>query len=230
MRKNEAFPSNYLGKEDVQTPIVATCGSVAMGMIKGEHGEDNKPVMTWQEQHIKPLILNNANWATLEDAYGSDSDMWRGKPIEVYADPNVMFGTKRVGGVRLRLPTRVQTGNPSGPVVWGWADAEAAAKAAGIPREELLAYLKSQGLMSWKPDVHTALVQALILAKKNPTEEPLDFGAVEEKLPDNPFGKKAPDKYPENQEADSVHNQAPPTEVDEHAQVAPRRSKKQKAG
>lgn len=103
MKRSQVFPSTFLGKDDVPHPIRAVIRDVVVQKVKSEHGEEDKPVMLFTDEVLKPMILNNTNWAVCE-AYGDDSDLWRGHPVEIYLDPNIMFGSKRVGGLRLRLP------------------------------------------------------------------------------------------------------------------------------
>lgn len=114
MKRNHAFPGNYLAKDDVADPITAVVGTVNLEPVKCEHGDEHKPVMRFRNDQLKPLILNLVNWQTIEDAYGDDSDAWIGKPIEVYCDPSVMFGGRRVGGVRVRIPKQAPT-RPQAP-------------------------------------------------------------------------------------------------------------------
>lgn len=103
MKRSDAFPSRYVSKDDVATPITARIDTVRFDTINGDKGDEDKPVMYFRDG-VKPMILNNTNWMTVEEAYGQESDDWTGKPVELYLDPGVMFGGKRVGGVRLRIP------------------------------------------------------------------------------------------------------------------------------
>ncbi len=51
------------------------------------------------------LLLNKENTRTLIEMFGTqETDDWVGREIEVYYEPNVTFGGKRVGGVRVRPP------------------------------------------------------------------------------------------------------------------------------
>jgi hypothetical protein len=102
MKRSDAFPSRYISKDDVQNPIVAVIDTVRFDTIKGDGGDEDKPVVYFRDG-VKPMILNNTNWMAIEDAYGAESDDWTGKQIEMYCDPGVMFGGKRVGGVRVRV-------------------------------------------------------------------------------------------------------------------------------
>lgn len=104
MKINQAFPSKYLSKEDVKEPKVCVIESVAIDELDGDDGKENKPTVYFSNE-VKPLILNRVNWMTIADLYGEDSDTWKGNSIEAYCDPSIMFGAKRVGGVRVRKPT-----------------------------------------------------------------------------------------------------------------------------
>lgn len=105
MKMNEMFPSNYLKKEDVSHPITATIRDVITEEVSGDHGKESKPVIRFNGS-VKPMILNKGNGELLCSLYGDDSLAWHGKSIELYMDPNVMFGGKRVGGIRLRAPSQ----------------------------------------------------------------------------------------------------------------------------
>lgn len=123
MKMSEMFPSNYLKKEDVATPTRATIRNVIQDEISGDGGKELKAVLNFVG-NLKPMILNRGNATTLEEAYGDDSDAWHGKTVEIYVDPSVMFGGKRVGGVRLRIPS---TGHNSGGAVielWDVSDGQ----------------------------------------------------------------------------------------------------------
>ena len=66
-----------------------------------DKNEDIKWVMHFED--AKPLILNATNINRCTQAFGTNqSEAWAGKQIIVYADPDIEFGGKIVGGVRLR--------------------------------------------------------------------------------------------------------------------------------
>jgi len=108
MKRNDAFPSRYISKEDVVEPTTFTIADVAMDVLEGDEGQKSKPVMYFTDEDAKPFILNGTNWLTIEGAYGDDSDTWAGKTVTLFNDPSVMFGKKRVGGVRVRIPGNSQ--------------------------------------------------------------------------------------------------------------------------
>ena len=110
MKRNEALPSNYLGKEDFPKPCLAQIAHVEMEDIKSERGVERKPVLhimgpSYDVDVARGVILNGTNWDVLEEIAGeSDSDAWQGVQIVIYVDPNVKFGARRVGGIRIRAP------------------------------------------------------------------------------------------------------------------------------
>ena len=57
------------------------------------------------------LILNKENNRTLIEGFGTDeTDDWIGRTVEAYYEPDIQFGGKRVGGLRLRLPQNDEAG------------------------------------------------------------------------------------------------------------------------
>lgn len=160
MKRNDAFPSKYLSKEDVEPPITATIEDVGMEKFDGDKGEEYKPVMTFRED-VKPCILNNTNWGTIEEAYGEDSDNWAGKRITLYCDPNIMFGKKKTGGIRIRI-------NKPAPVAAAEVQpltldqAKVALEVAGIPLSSLIDRLHGQGHKGYSPTRDSGTVRDMI--------------------------------------------------------------------
>lgn len=107
MKMNEMFPGKWLKKEDVPVPTTATISRVSREEVNADNGgKEMKVVMAFAEAHLKPMILNIGNATAVTELYGDDSANWLGKRVEIYTDPNVMFGGKRVGGLRLRAPSQ----------------------------------------------------------------------------------------------------------------------------
>lgn len=50
------------------------------------------------------LVLNVENSRTLIEGFGDETDDWIGRTLEAYFEPNVTFGGKKVGGLRVRVP------------------------------------------------------------------------------------------------------------------------------
>ncbi len=153
MKRSEAFPSQYLSKDDVSAgPIRRTIADVQMQTIKGDTGEEDKPVMVFAEAGSKGMVLNNTNWETIAVAYGDDTEAWKGQAIELYLDPGVMFGAKRVGGVRIRVPGSRAATKPtpsSAGKFWTLAAAVAECASRGISKDQLGTKMKSLGFPAW---------------------------------------------------------------------------------
>lgn len=101
MTRGQAYPSKYLSKEDVMTPVIATMDFAQTEEFENDSGKKAKPVLYFADE-TKPWVIPNCSWMEIEALYGTDSDDWKGKQIELFCDASVMFGNKRVGGVRCR--------------------------------------------------------------------------------------------------------------------------------
>lgn len=106
MKCADAFPSNYLAHADLPRPLSATIAKLVIEQLRSPSGLKKRPVLYFAkvagEPHAKPLILNKTNWRIIEKAHG-DSDLWPGRPVEIYWDPSVCFGKEQTGGVRVRV-------------------------------------------------------------------------------------------------------------------------------
>jgi len=99
------FPSKYLSKDDLEKPEIFTIDTVELDEVRTEEGKtEEKPILHFTDDESKPLILNRTNAEYLAECFGLDSDTWGGKVIELYVDPSVSFGKKRIGGIRVRIP------------------------------------------------------------------------------------------------------------------------------
>lgn len=99
----EMIESKFLKKEDVDPPVLVTIDRVAQNNVAMQ-GAD--PEMKWCLYFLeldKPMVLNSTNIHLAGSACGSDdTDGWMGKQIVLYNDPNVSFGGKLTGGIRIR--------------------------------------------------------------------------------------------------------------------------------
>ena len=108
-----------MGKDDVSSPVIATIDKVVGEMVgQGAEAEERR-VAHFREKNVKPLIINSGNWQVIEAISGQpDDENWGGTVVEIYVDPNVSFGGKRVGGLRVRessktaQPTQSVTATP----------------------------------------------------------------------------------------------------------------------
>jgi hypothetical protein len=98
------LPSKFLKKEDCEPAILLTIA----GVRQDEVGTEDEPEQKWTmlfEEDVKPMVLNSTNLQLMSKIFSSDnSDDWIGQKIVCYSDPNVSFGGKLVGGIRVRAP------------------------------------------------------------------------------------------------------------------------------
>lgn len=102
MKIGQMLESKYLKKEDVDPPKLLTIvGFDKVNIAREDEAPDFKWLMKFQE--VKPMVMNSTNLQLAAHALGSDdTDHWIGKKIVAYNEPNVSFGGKLVGGIRLR--------------------------------------------------------------------------------------------------------------------------------
>lgn len=106
MKRSDAFPTKYLSKDDIKMPTIGVIENVINETLGSGDDQEIKPVMYFKSGIDKPMVINATNWLNVESVYGEDSDNWIGKMIEVWVDPAVAFGGKRIGGLRLREPAQ----------------------------------------------------------------------------------------------------------------------------
>jgi hypothetical protein len=114
MKKSEALPGNYLRQEDVSEPMLVTIERVTLEVLENDRGKDNKPIMYFGELG-RGLVVNATNWDACEIGFSEvDSDGWIGRKVVLFVDPTVTFGSKRVGGIRIRMPKQ-RPASPDAP-------------------------------------------------------------------------------------------------------------------
>src|SRR3990167_9597425 len=104
-RVGEMIESKFLKKEDVggERGMLVTISGVKQANVAMQ-GADPEMKGTWSFEELdKPMVLNSTNIHMCAKACGSeDTEDWMGKKIVLYEDPNVSFGGKLVGGIRVR--------------------------------------------------------------------------------------------------------------------------------
>lgn len=121
---SEMIVSKFLRKEDFDEDRVLTIRGVKLEDMPGDDGSQ-KWVLYFREE-AKGMALNVTTIRVLEQAFGDDSDQWVSNRVMVYVDPNVSFGGKIVGGLRLRTPKKQSVKAPTPPPVEddGFGDSE----------------------------------------------------------------------------------------------------------
>jgi hypothetical protein len=104
MRVGDMTPGRFLKQQDVgETGLLLTMARVE----EGDVGTEGKPETRWIlyfEEEERGMVLNKTNIALLGKLYGDETDDWAGQQVVLYTDPNVMYGGKPVGGLRVRKP------------------------------------------------------------------------------------------------------------------------------
>lgn len=91
----------YIKKEDVrQAPMKAVIASVEVAKLP-----DGKETLQLVLQGGKKLTLNKTNTRRLQGAFGDEVDTWVDKKVAISFDPNVMYGSSMVGGLRVTAIT-----------------------------------------------------------------------------------------------------------------------------
>lgn len=101
--------SKYLKKEDCGPGILVTItGCTEENVAKEGSPEELKWCLHFAETE-KPMVLNSTNGQIIAGFVGSDNtDDWVNRKIVLYADPNITFGGKLIGGIRARAPRTPQ--------------------------------------------------------------------------------------------------------------------------
>jgi len=97
--------SKFLTRHDVQQPILVTIKEVFQDNVAKEGApEEMKWCLSFSDCE-KPMVLNSTNGQIIASITKSEeTDEWPGQKIVLYDDPNVSFGGKLVGGIRVRAP------------------------------------------------------------------------------------------------------------------------------
>lgn len=105
MHINLLKESKFLKKEDCEPPILVTMKGLSEENLAME---GKPPEMKWClhfMENIKPMTLNSTNAQAIASIVKSEeTDDWAGHKIVLYSDPNISFGGKLVGGIRVRAP------------------------------------------------------------------------------------------------------------------------------
>lgn len=97
--------SNFLTRNDVGRGVLVTIKAIhEQNVAKEGAPEEMRWCMSFVELD-KPLVLNSTNGQIIAQITKSEeTDSWPGHKIVLYDDPNVSFGGKLVGGIRVRAP------------------------------------------------------------------------------------------------------------------------------
>jgi hypothetical protein len=97
--------SKFLTRNDVGTGILVTIKSVHQDNVAKEGAPEELRWCLVFDEAEKPMVLNSTNGQIIAQIVKSEeTDDWVGHKVVLYDDPNVSFGGKLVGGIRVRAP------------------------------------------------------------------------------------------------------------------------------
>lgn len=98
----DEYFGNYLKTEDVKQETEYTIKECRPEDIGKEDVKETKLIVFFEDQE-KGLVLNKVNSEAIAEITNTrEFDKWQGTKLCLYVDPNVMFGGKRVGGIRVK--------------------------------------------------------------------------------------------------------------------------------
>ena len=118
MNLGDLSTSKYLKRSDVGPGVLVTIRRVAVENIAKEGADPEDKAILYFNELEKPMVLNSTNGHIIASINGQEADIentWVGTQIVLYDNPNVSFGGKLVGGLRVRKP-RVQANAAPPPV------------------------------------------------------------------------------------------------------------------
>lgn len=97
--------SNFLKRADVGAGVLVTIKSIHEENVAKEGAPEELRWCISFGELDKPMVLNSTNGQIIAGITKSEeTDNWIGQKIVLYDDPNVTFGGKLVGGIRVRAP------------------------------------------------------------------------------------------------------------------------------
>ena len=137
MKRSDVFPSPWLAAADLgDGDTVLTIKEVTQETLKDPKTgkEDEKPVLHFQEEDVKPMVLNVTNWKQIEKATGcDDTEEWPGKKVILFTMEVEAFGEMRMAiRIRSHAPAKkpLPVGKPLTPKKAPASEQEAQERAA----------------------------------------------------------------------------------------------------
>lgn len=112
MNIDSAFPGAYLKAADLQGK---TARVIIAKVVMEDVGDDHKPVIYFQGKE-RGLALNKTNANTIKISYGTDTEQWIGKPLELF-EALVDFQGRQVPAIRVRVSMQNHAPRQSSPVM-----------------------------------------------------------------------------------------------------------------
>ena len=105
--------AHYLKKEDLSDPVDTELLWVKEEKVTAPGKATTTRLVAYFEGLSKGLVLNTANCETLLEITGTDDpNEWKDVALQLYVDPDVKYGGKKTGGIRIRKPVPVPVHEP----------------------------------------------------------------------------------------------------------------------
>ena len=105
--------SQYLKKEDLSDPVDTELLWVKEEKVTTPGKGTATRLVAYFEGLSKGLVLNTANCETLAEVTGTDDpNEWKDVALQLYVDPDVTYGGKKIGGIRIGKPAPVSVPVP----------------------------------------------------------------------------------------------------------------------
>ena len=107
MNMSDVKSSKFLKRDDVGEGTLVTISDVSKENVAKEGAEPELKVCLHFLELEKPFVLNSTNGQIIAKITGKENDIektWLGTKVVLYDDPNVSFGGKLTGGIRVRAP------------------------------------------------------------------------------------------------------------------------------
>jgi hypothetical protein len=100
------FPSRFLSASDLKGKTVhATIDKISVEEFENDGRKQTKPVITFREKNLKPLVTNKTNFAIIAKLHGENTDSWSGQKIGLHMEL-VSFKGKVTESVRVTQPSQ----------------------------------------------------------------------------------------------------------------------------
>jgi hypothetical protein len=97
--------AKYLKKEDIPSPVNTSILWTKEEEVTAPGKGTETRLVLYLDGLKKGLVLNTENAETLLEMTGTDDyGKWSDIPIQLYVNPDVTFGKKKVVGIRIRRP------------------------------------------------------------------------------------------------------------------------------
>ncbi|HEY2119006.1 MAG TPA: hypothetical protein VGH37_07465 [Candidatus Acidoferrum sp.] len=105
--------AQYLKKEDLSDPVDTELLWVREEKVTAPGKGAKTRLVAYFEGLSKGLVLNTANCEILAEMTGTDDpNQWKDVALQLYVDPDVKYGGKKTGRIRIRKRGTVPVSNP----------------------------------------------------------------------------------------------------------------------